>query len=259
MNGPDARHALCSGRVWHVRRTPFRHGFDYGVHMLLLDLDDLDSAFGAHPLWSLDRFNLGSFRPEDHLGGAVRGGTLAERTRRFVRERLGFEPRGPLRLLANPRYLGFGFNPVTFQFCHAADGPEAALEAIVLEVSNTPWNERHVYVLDCRGQPGPFTFELDKRFHVSPFLPMDMRYRFRFALDGARIEIVKQNYQGADCAFAARMELEREPLTRAALRRALLGVPMTFKVVGAIYWQALRLWAKGAHYHPHPVPGTDTR
>lgn len=259
VNGSDARHALCSGRVWHVRRTPFRHGFDYGVHMLLLDLDDLDSAFAVHPLWSLDAPNVGSFRTADHLGGPARGASLAGRARAFVRERLGFEPGGAVRLLAHPRYLGFGFNPVTFHFCHETREPDSALEAIVLEVSNTPWNERHVYVLDCRDQAGPFEFELDKRFHVSPFLPMDMRYRFRFAFEGARLEIVKQNFAGEDCAFAARMALEREPLTRGALTRALLGVPMTLKVVGAIYWQALRLWAKGARYHPHPVPETEPR
>jgi DUF1365 family protein len=227
--------------------------------MLLLDLDALESAFAAHPLWSLDGRNVGSLRTDDHLGGDARGGTLAARTRGFVRERLGFEPRGALRMLANPRYLGFGFNPVTFHFCHQARDPESALEAIVLEVSNTPWNERHVYVLDCRGQVGPFEFELAKDFHVSPFLPMDMRYRFRFAFEDSRLEIVKQNFSGEDCAFAARMALEREPLTKAALTRALLGVPMTFKVVAAIYWQALLLWAKGARYHPHPVPETDSR
>ena len=246
-------HALCSGRVWHVRRAPFRHGFDYAVHMLLLDLDELEGAFADHPLWSLDAPNLGSFRGADHLGGRFRGGTLAERARGFVHERLGFAPRGAVRLLVHPRYFGFAFNPVTFYFFLDPDGADEGLEAILLEVANTPWNERHVYALDCRGAAAPWHFEIAKDFHVSPFLPMDMTYRFRFMLEDGRIEVVKQNFREGDCVFAARMALAREPLARPALSRALLGFPMTLKVVAAIYWQALRLWSKGAVYHPHPV------
>ena len=255
MNADALRHALCAGRVWHVRQQPFRHGFDYRIHYLLLDLDHLGSAFAEHRLWSLDARNLGSFRADDHFGGAdaARGASLAERARSFVRDRLDFEPSGAVKLLAQPRYLGFGFNPVTFYFFTDPSGPPGALEAILLEVSNTPWNERHVYALDCRGTASPWHFELAKDFHVSPFLPMDMDYRFRFAWDGERFEIVKQNYQGGERVFTARMELEQTPLTSAALTRALVGFPMTFKVVGGIYWQALRLWLKGAVYHPHPV------
>lgn len=253
MNADALRHALCAGRVWHVRQQPFRHGFDYRVHYLLLDLDELASAFATHRLWSLGGRNVGSFRQEDHLGASERGGALADRARDFVRERLGFEPAGSVKLLAQPRYLGFGFNPVTFYFFTDPDGVPGALEAILLEVSNTPWNERHVYAFDCRGAQAPWQFEIAKDFHVSPFLPMDMTYRFRFAWDGERFEIVKQNYQGGERVFTARMALEQTPLTSAALTRVLVGFPMTFKVVAGIYWQALRLWLKGAVYHPHPV------
>ena len=245
-----AGHALCGGRVWHVRRAPFRHGFDYGVRMLWLDLDRLGEAFAGHPLWSLDRANLAGLRTADHLAGAD-GATLAERIRGIVRAQLGFEHDGAVHLLAQPRQFGIGFNPVTMYFCRNEDN----LRAIVLEVSNTPWNERHVYALDCRDQSGPWHFDVAKDFHVSPFLPLAMRYRFRFTVDEDRLEIVKQNFEGEHCRFAARMALGFEPLSRAALSRTLVQVPSAIKVVGAIYWQALRLWLKGATYHPHPVPG----
>ena len=251
---PNA-HALCAGRVWHVRTQPFRHGFDYAVHMLLLDLDALASAFDGHRFWSLDARNLGSFRRTDHLGGPR---DLAGRVRGLVDERLGFRPSGAVKLLAQPRYFGFTFNPVTFHLCFEPGGD--ALEAILLEVSNTPWNERHVYALDCRGQRGPWHFDVAKEFHVSPFMPMDMRYRFRFRLDGNVMEVVKQNFSGDELAFAARMALSAEPLSHAALTRALLGWPMTLKVVAAIYWQALRLWLRGARYHTHvPAPAQGAR
>lgn len=255
---PIGDHRLCSGRVWHVRKQPFRHAFDYRVHMLELDLDDLERAFAGNRLWSLDRRNLGSFRRRDHLDGAA---DLAGSARTAVAERLGFRPAGPVHLISHPRYLGYAFNPVTFYLFHApgvaaADSSRAShgLDAILLEVSNTPWNDRHLYALDCRGRSGPWNFELDKAFHVSPFLPMDMHYRFRFELDAERFRVTKENLQGGESVFVARMELDREPLTAAGLSGALRGFPpMTLRVIGAIYWQALRLWLRGARYHPRPA------
>ncbi|MEE4360405.1 MAG: DUF1365 domain-containing protein [Pseudomonadales bacterium] len=245
-------HALGQGRVWHVREQPFRHAFDYGVHMLLLDLDDLEGAFAGHPFWSLDRANLGSVHGGDYLRdhgvGAV--SALAERARDAVQDRLGFRPRSRVRLLAHPRYFGYAFNPVTFHLF----GDDGDLEAILLEVANTPWNERHLYALDCRDRSGSLAFELAKDFHVSPFLPMDMRYRFAFRFDGRRFEVTKQNFVEDQRIFTARMALDLEPLTHRALTRALLGFPpMTFRVIGGIYWQALRLWLRGARYHPRPA------
>ncbi|MBX3705487.1 MAG: DUF1365 domain-containing protein [Pseudomonadales bacterium] len=256
------RHAYCTGRVWHVRNAPFRHAFDYRVRMLELDLDDLPGAFAAHPLWSLDRANLGSFRRRDHLDGSM---DLAESARSAVADRLGFRPPGPVHLVCHPRCFGYAFNPVTFYLLYDSDpaAPGAAaghsrgaheLMAILLEVSNTPWNERHLYALDCRGGAGSWTFELDKAFHVSPFLPMDMRYRFRFVIDDRRLEVIKENMQGERSVFVARMTLDRRSLTTRHLTRLLLAFPpMTFRVIGAIYWQALRLWLRGARYHPKPA------
>lgn len=243
---------LCSGRVRHVREAPFRHAFSYRMRMLLLDLDRLEEAFAGQRLMRLDRWGPVSFRRRDHLDG---GPDLAASVRSRVETELGFRPSGRVWLLAQPRLLGFGFNPVSFVFCTAAggDGPESAIEAILLEVSNTPWNERHVYALDCRNQDGPYRLESDKAFHVSPFLPMDMRYRFRFDLDAARLRVTKENWQEGTRVFAAHMDLERRPLTNAGLAAGMAGtLPTTIKVFAAIYWQALRLALRGARYHPHP-------
>lgn len=222
------------------------------MRMLLLDLERLDEAFAGRRLMRLDRFGLVSFRRSDHLDG---GPDLAASVRDRVETELGFRPGGRVWLLTQPRMLGFGFNPVSFVFCTApgGGGPERAIEAILLEVSNTPWNERHVYVLDCRGQSSPYRLECDKSFHVSPFLPMDMRYRFRFDLGDSHLRVTKENWQDGVRVFAAHMDLERRPLTRAGLAAGLAGtLPTTVKVFTAIYWQALRLVLRGARYHPHP-------
>jgi DUF1365 family protein len=264
-----SHHRVCAGRVWHVRTEPFRHAFDYRVQLLELDLDDLETAFAGHRFWSLDRFGIGSFQRRDHLGGAI---DLAGAARAAISRRLGFHPRGRVHLLCHPRYLGYTFNPVTFYLFYredrgdslaaAAANPDPSpdphgLEAILLEVTNTPWNERHLYALDCRGRASPFTFEIDKAFHVSPFLPMDMRYRFEFEIDAARFRVTKENLQDGRRYFIARLELDRKPLTHGALTRMLLHFPpMTVRVIAAIYWQALKLWLRGARYHPKPARST---
>ncbi len=249
----------CSGRLRHVREMPFRHAFEYGLRMLLLDLDRLDEAFADCRWCRLDRRGLASFHRKDHLGG---GPDLAGEVRQRVEDELGFRPEGRLWLLAQPRLLGFGFNPVSFVFCTASkdDGPEGPLVAILLEVRNTPWNERHVYVLDARGQTAPYRFETDKTFHVSPFLPMDMRYRFRFDFGQDDLKVTKENLDDGSRAFAAFMHLKRGPLTTSGVLAGILRLPpTTIKVMVAIYWQALRLWLRGAKYYPHPPRGRDGR
>jgi uncharacterized protein len=86
---------------------------------------------------------------------------------------------------------------------------------------------------------------------------MDMRYRFRFEVEDARFRVIKENLRDGESVFVARMDLNREPLTVAALTRALRNFPpMTLRVIGSIYWQALRLWLRGAEYHPRPSRGT---
>lgn len=263
MNTPGQRdtplHGIYRGRVWHTRREPFHHAFNYPLALLALDLDALETALRSHPCWALNRRGLASFHEADHLGG---GPDLVGRARAAVEKRLGFRPSGPVQLVCQPRYLGYAFNPVTFYLFRRSDSQRAdrqALDAILLEVANTPWNERHVYALDCRNNAGPWQFEIDKEFHVSPFLPMDMRYVFDFDLREECFSVTKRNLQAGKVVFVARMVLEREHLDRRGLSRLLaMFPPRTMRVVAAIYWQALRLWLRGARYHTHPETAVDS-
>lgn len=246
---PHMDNALAVGTVWHRRRTPRDHRFKYRLYYSLIDIERIDDLCRRSRWWSLERFNLVCFRRSDYLGDA--GQTLPEAVRERVRASSGVRPAGRILLLTHLRQWGVCFNPVSFYLCF---GVEDQLDFIVAEVHNTPWNERHAYVLDCRQQSGPaYRFEFDKQFHVSPFLPMNLHYDWRFSFEPDRIRVHMLVMDGGSESFGAGMELTPEPLTPGAMRRMPLAFPMmTARVVAAIYWQAFRLWLKGVRFHPHP-------
>jgi DUF1365 family protein len=247
------RSALYRGRVSHVRSAPVEHRFEYGHGLLALDLDELEAVFERLPLASLERPNLISFRRRDYLGDARV--PLAAAVRAHVREQCPELREGPVTLLTQPRVLGLVFNPVSFYFLYEPDG--AGLQAIVAEITNTPWNERHAYVLPAASAERHgerLRFRFDKRFHVSPFMGMDVGYDWQFEVPGETLEVGMTCLRGGRAFFHSQLELQREPLTGRGLARALLAQPgLSFAVLAAIYLQALRLRAKGAPFHEHPA------
>jgi len=251
--------AIYSGLVRHRRLRPRRHEFDYRLFMLYLDLDELDRVFADRWLWSVERPNLVSFRRRDHMGPQDVG--LDEAVRRRVRQSTGVRPAGPIRLLTHPRYLGYVFNPISVYYCFDAAGER--VQAFIAEVSNTPWNERHWYVLpvDSGGKGGYHEFRVDKAMHVSPFMTMDHVYDWRIGEPGERLDIHLRNTCRGEHLFDASLALQREPLDARHCARHLFRQPfMTGRVIAAIHWQALRLWLKGIPLQPHPdaPPATNT-
>lgn len=243
---------LYEGTVRHRRFTQPCREFEYGLFMAYLDLGELETVFRRRWLWSTRAPNVAWFRRADHYGDP--GVPLDEAIRRLVAERTGTRPDGPIRLLTHLRYLGHCFNPVSFYYCFAPDG--GAVQVIVAEVNNTPWGERHMYVLPEASNLGPRDqkrYELQKELHVSPFLAMNMEYGWRFAIPGEQLWVHMENRQDGARVFEVTLSLERRPVSGLELARALAAHPaMTVQVVAGIYSQALRLWMRRAPFHPHP-------
>jgi DUF1365 family protein len=232
------RSALLTGTITHRRLQPFSHGFRYGVVMYRLDLDELDTLNRGLRLFGVDRARPVSFRRADHLPDV----------RALVRARGIEAPIARVELVTNCRVFGYGFNPVSFYFCYAAGD---RLLAIACEVHNT-FGESHTYVLTEADGPG--RWQEKKVFHVSPFFTLDGTYRFRFTVSDEQLDAGIDLYRDGVAQFVSHLRLVRRPLTDREVLRALLRYPLvTLKVIGAIHWQALRLWWKGAAYRPKPA------
>lgn len=245
--------AVYEGVVRHRRLVPHPHAFNYRMAQLYLDLDELDQVFRERWLWSLEKRNVAQFRRSDYLGPAEL--PLAEAVRQRVGQAIGRRPLGPIRMLAHLRYVGLVFNPVTFYYCFEPDG--VTLDCVVAEITNTPWKERHAYVLpvdtaERRGRALHWTFL--KTFHVSPFMSMDRTYDWSFTAPADHLHVHMDVLREGQREFDASLSLRRLPLNGASLARVLWRYPlMTGQVVGAIHWQALRLWLKRNPVHDHPA------
>ncbi len=244
--------AVYDGWVRHRRHTPVEHEFTYRHAMVLLDLDELPEVLDSHPFYSATGRAPVRFRREDYMGDPER--PLDECVRDLVEERTGARPRGAVRLLTTLRTFGHSFNPVSFYYCFAP-GSER-VEAVVAQVTNTPWGETHSYVLGRSDEHAVMKDTMDKVFHVSPFIGMDNRYDWRVTEPNGKLLVhIDERDPEGNGVFDATLSLDRHELTRGRLTRMLLRFPATsLRVVFLIYWNALRLKLKGAPYHPHPKP-----
>jgi DUF1365 family protein len=224
--------AFYEGTVAHRRHAVREHTFRYRVSMAYLDLDEVASLPMARR----------RFRRADHIGDPAR--PLKE----VVREIAGPDaPRGPVRVLTNLRTLGHCFNPVCFYYLFEEDGETVG--AVVAEVTNTPWGDRHPYVLRREGDGRVLAADIDKRMHVSPFMGMDQRYTLRAAEPGRTLSVHIENREDGDRVFDATLNLERRPLDRGGLVRH---YGATLRTVALIYAHAVALRLKGVPWHRRP-------
>jgi len=265
--------AVYEGWVRHRRFEPVEHAFRYRLFLMYLDLGELPEILDPYPFFSARHPTLARFRREDFMGDPAR--PLDECAREAVEEATGSYPFGPVRLLAGLRYFGHSFNPVSLYYCF--DAPGDRVEAVVADVQNIPWGERHPYVL-ARGERrgSVLSDELEKMFHVSPLMGMDQTYAFRASEPGDRLAVhiesrpretsIRETAENRDIGglsrsrrnspartFDATLSLRRRELSGRTLVGLLARYPaMSLQVMAKIYAQSLRLKLKGARYYPHP-------
>ncbi|MEM7315544.1 MAG: DUF1365 domain-containing protein [Planctomycetota bacterium] len=248
---------LYHGTVRHRRTTPVSHAFGYSMSWLYLDLDEVPGLLRKQRWLSSNRFSVASFLPADHLPDNP-DATLDD-LRGSIRSKvdlaLGRSTQGPIRLLTPLRHFGIYFSPLCVYYVW--DSNDSHVQAVVAEVSNTPWREKHWYVLSEKTrQPGSESesrHRCDKQFHVSPF--MDINHQYEWVVDSpdGSLNISIQNRQHGTTVHSAAMQLERRPLTDSNLFRMILRYPLLpMQSLAAIYYQALLLWMKKVPYIPHP-------
>ena len=246
---------IYRGWVRHRRYKPKSHDFRYPMAMVMFDLDDLDNIFSKSKYWSLEKKNLISFKKTDYIQSNFNvDKSIKSSIYDVIKKQTGQYFDGSIMLLTHPRYFGFVMNPVSFYFCYNGDN----LVHIVSEINNTPWDERFTYVLSAKGtssrsNSSVFYFEFDKKFHVSPFMPMDMQYRWRFSLQANKVNIHMVLMQHGEKLFDATMQGEHQPFTAQSMRSLPFSYPLqTLLVAWRIYWNALILYIKGIKFLTHP-------
>ena len=244
---------LYLGAIRHRRSEVRAHVLRYRLALVYLDLDELPGLLGGRLVDP--RPGLMRFRRRDYLGDAAT--PLATAVRDEVERQSGRRPAGPIRLLTQLRSWGHCFNPVSFYYCFGSDGDR--LEHVLAEVTNTPWGERHAYVISGpedsrRPTPGaPLTGESQKRLHVSPFMGMDYTYQWQVSTPGRALQVHIENHRGGRRTFDATLSMRRHELTAESLGRTARRYPFaTLRVLALIYAHAVRLGLKRVPLHSHP-------
>ncbi len=247
--------SLSLGHVRHRRKQTINSSFKYPIFFFDSDLEEIDSICAQSRLLSRNKKNVLSFHDNDYLSEILteQDATLKQRVFHVVKEKFGPEylkQINHVKILTNWRCFNYIINPITIFTCH---NQASELEFIILEVTNTPWDQRVIYPLRCDPKNRIQRIKFDKEMHVSPFFEMNMQYELRCHFSKKSIHFHLENWQENEKVFDATLGLNQQDITNKAINKTLLQFPAaTIGVVSKIYWQALKLWVRKVKYRPNP-------
>jgi len=246
---------IFTGHVRHRRFFPKKHQFSYKLFMFYFDLAHINPTFKDIKQVSVEKFNWFSLRRKNYLNESTI--PLDDYARELVMNRFGTYPKGKIYLLTQLSCLGYCFNPISLYFIF--DEENLNLDYLILEVTNTPWGERHNYVLkhSVKLKNDIYSYQFQKELHVSPFMSMNYTYQLNLKINPQKIVVHMENHSEGKKYFDATLSLDTQKT--ASVNKVFWQYPLiTYKIAKAIYWQALKLWIKGVSFYPHPEANNRT-
>lgn len=243
--------SIYEGFISHRRFLPKLHQFTYKIFMFCFDIDNIPGAFKDTRWFSLERFNWFSFKRKNHLGPVTE--PLSQSVRDYIHAKTGKTVTGKIYLLTHLATMGYCFNPISLYMVLKPDSDE--LDMLLTEVTNTPWAERHVYVLDSPAaiKKNIYQYIFNKSLHVSPFMEMNHEYHLNFKIDQNQLILHMDSYQNREHIFDASLSLTSQSLNKTNVHKIMRRYPfITYKVTAAIYWEALKLFIKRVPFYAHP-------